>query len=91
MMKVNKCWGRRAANRAGWEQPRHRRSRRYFCSLTQLSVTSDDSVEQKHTYLSGIVSKTGSIILYQIPADIALRQPVVLGWAGKATRKSKYW
>lgn len=50
-----------------------------FSSLTQLSVTSDDSVEKKHTYLSGIVSKTGSIILYQIPADIALRQPVVLG------------
>ena len=48
-------------------------------SLTQLSVTSDDSVEKKHTYLPGIVSKTGSRILYQIPADIALRQPVVLG------------
>lgn len=59
--------------------------------MARLSIASDDSVEKNPTHLSGIVPKTRSRIMYQLPGELALREAIVLGRAEKATRKSKYW
>ena len=58
--------------------------------MALLSVASDDSIKKNPTHLSGIVPKTGSSIMYQLPGEIVFREAIVLGRAGKATGKSNY-
>ena len=60
-------------------------------NMERLAVASDDSIEKNPTRLSGIVPKTQSRIMYQLPGELALREVIVLGRAEKATGKSKYW
>ena len=59
--------------------------------MARLSIASDDSVEKNPTRLSGIVPKTGSRIMYQLPGEIAFREAIALCRAGKAIRKREYW
>ena len=60
-------------------------------SMAHLSVASDHSIEKSPTRLSGIVPKTGSRIVYQLPGELAFREAIVPGRGGTAIRKIKHW